>query len=93
MDTTTTTRPKRRKDDSEYHGMVRRMIRAYARRVDKGDVTTLARFRELQAELDQHITDAARSLHDQGFSWTEIAVELGITRQAARQRYMRKLAA
>lgn len=81
-------RTKRPADDQEYQGMVQRMIRAYARRVNKGDVTTLRGFRELELELRRHVDAAARDLHDQGFSWTEIGDELGISRQAARQRFM-----
>jgi hypothetical protein len=41
----------------------------------------------LANELDEAIGQAVKGLHGQGYSWTEIADRLGITRQAARQRW------
>lgn len=39
-------------------------------------------------ELDEALHVAVTELHDvQGYSWTEIAGRMGITRQAARQRF------
>lgn len=49
------------------------------------DVAKLVRARAL---LDVAISDAARSAHQEGgVSWAELARELGVTRQAARQRF------
>ena len=72
--------------------MMSRMIRAHRRRVSRGDVEDLADLVALRAELDEAIAEAARALHagtgdHPGRSWTEIALVLGVSRQAARQRY------
>jgi DNA invertase Pin-like site-specific DNA recombinase len=70
----------------EYGQMIGRMLRAFARRAGS-DIGSLTALVELRAELERTITAAVTDLHDAGHSWTEIARELGITRQAARQRY------
>jgi hypothetical protein len=41
----------------------------------------------LAADLDSAIQDAVIGLRGFGYSWTEIGNRLGITRQAARQRW------
>lgn len=85
--------PKRRKttrekDNTEYLGFLRRAIRAAGKRVKAEDPSTLADLVKLQAELDAVIADAAKSLHDEHqFSWGDIAYELGVSRQAAFQRW------
>lgn len=53
-----------------------------AARGDKGTVEN-REFAAFYAAID----DAAVQLHDAGYSWTEIARELGVSRQAARQRW------
>jgi hypothetical protein len=40
----------------------------------------------LAAELDEAISQAVTGLHSAGYSSTEIAARLGVTRQAAQQR-------
>lgn len=68
--------------------MIGRMVRALARRAGEGESFALAELVGLQAVLDEAIATAAKAAHDDaGFSWTEIAGELGISRQAARQRF------
>ena len=67
--------------------MMGRMIRAHRKRVAAGSAEDLADLVALRAELDDAITDAAQALHDTGVSWTEIARVLGVSRQAARQRF------
>jgi ECF sigma factor len=42
----------------------------------------------LADELDDAIAQAVKGLRTQGYSWTEIGDRLGITRQAARQRWI-----
>lgn len=68
------------------------MIRAHRRRVATGNAEDLADLVQLRAELDAAITEGARALHagtedHPGLSWTEIAAVLGVSRQAARQRF------
>lgn len=79
-----------RKEDHEYHGMVRRMIRGYGRRVQNADPTVLAEMTKLHDDLEAAIGEAARSLNAQGFSWADIGRELGIERQNAMRRYRLK---
>ena len=67
----------------------RRSMRAYARRVARGDVEALADMTGLATELDEAIAQAVIGLRDAGYSWAEIAARLGVTRQAAQQRWGR----
>lgn len=67
----------------------RRMARAFVRRAAEGDREMLSALAQAHADLGVALGDAARAAHDHGYSWTEIADELGITRQAARQRFAR----
>lgn len=73
-------------ETAEYAGMVRRVLRAMGRRASD-DVDALAELVALRAELDRVADQAARDCHAAGYSWTEIARALGVSRQAARQRF------
>ena len=75
-------------ETTEYAGMLRRMIRAYGRRVGDADVEDLATMLELRRQLDDSIqaaVDAQREQH--GRSWADIARATGSTRQAAQKRW------
>ena len=74
-------------ENDEYSAFVRRVLRAYARRVGDGDVEALALMVGLADELDTAIAEAVTGLRDRGYSWAEIGSRLGITRQAAQQRW------
>jgi hypothetical protein len=74
-------------ENDEYAAFVRRIIRAYAKRVATGDVEALADMVALSSVLDDAITDAVAGLRGHGYSWADIAARLGITRQAAQQRW------
>jgi hypothetical protein len=74
-------------ENDQYARFVRRVMRAYARRVASGDVDALADMTGLVTELDEAITQAVIGLRDAGYSWAEIAARLGVTRQAAQQRW------
>lgn len=68
--------------------MVRRVLRnGLGRRAAEGDVQALQELVALQATLQEAITEAGRAMHDRGYSYTYLGAELGITRQAARQRF------
>ena len=41
----------------------------------------------LAHDIDHALTTATRGLHTAGYSWADIAARLGITRQAAHQRW------
>jgi DNA-directed RNA polymerase specialized sigma24 family protein len=84
-----TSKPRRRDvvENDEYAAFARRIIRAYARRVATGDIEALRDMVNLSSLLDEAIGDAVTGLRGHGYSWTEIADRLGITRQAAHQRW------
>lgn len=74
----------------EYAAMLRRMIRAYARRVADADDVDLAQMLQVRAELDDAIAAAVAGQRERhGRSWAEVARGLGVTRQAAQMRYGR----
>jgi hypothetical protein len=82
--------PNRRRDvveNDEYAAFTRRIVRAYSRRVAAGDIEALAAMITLADNVEIAIETAVIGLHAFGYSWTEIANRLGITRQAARQRW------
>jgi hypothetical protein len=80
-------RPQRQVENDEYSAFVRRILRAYARRVGDGDVEALALMLGLAEEIDTAIAEAVKGLRSCGYSWAEIGARLGITRQAAQQRW------
>src|SRR5438270_10847633 len=73
-------------ENDEYAAFARRIVRAYASRVGAGDIEALAAMIGLAAQRDAAIQDAVIGLREFGYSWTEIANRLGISRKAARQR-------
>jgi hypothetical protein len=76
-------------ENDEYAAFARRVLRAYARRVADGDVEALTLMLGLSAEIDTAIAQAVTGLKESGYSWAEIGSRLGITRQAAQQRWGR----
>ncbi len=74
-------------ENDAYSAFLRRAIRAAGRRVGNGDVDGLADLLSLAGELDRAIDSAVRGLRDGGYSWGEIASRLGVSRQAAQQRW------
>jgi hypothetical protein len=76
-------------ENDEYAAFARRVLRAYARRVATGDVEALTLMLGLSAEIDTAIAQAVTGLRAFGYSWAEIGSRLGITRQAAQQRWGR----
>lgn len=65
---------------------LRRHLRAITAKCDDPDA--LAAITEvLSDDVAEIVAEQARSLHDRGYSWAEIARPLNITRQAAHQRY------
>ena len=88
----TTLTPKRAvrvRENDEYAAFARRVLRAYARRVADGDVEALTLMTDLADEIDSAISQAVKGLRAFGYSWAEIGSRLGITRQAAQQRWGR----
>jgi hypothetical protein len=80
-------RPRRQVENDEYAAFVRRILGAYSRRVGDGDVEALVLMVGLAEEIDTAVAEAVKGLRTHGYSWAEIGSRLGITRQAAQQRW------
>jgi hypothetical protein len=85
----TPNRRRRLVENDEYAAFARRVLRAYARRVADGDVEALTTMTGLADEIDTAIAQAVQGLRSFGYSWAEIGTRLGVTRQAAQQRWGR----
>jgi hypothetical protein len=83
----TLNRSRRLVENDEYAAFIRRVLRAYSRRIAAGDIEAIAAMTTLAAQLDTAITEAITSLRTAGYSWADIARPLGVTRQAAQQRW------
>lgn len=72
----------------------RRMIRALVRRAGTGDTEALRELVETQRVLAEAIQAAGAAAYATGhYSYADLAGELGISRQAARQRFAPTVAA
>ncbi|WP_408898635.1 RNA polymerase subunit sigma-70 [Nocardioides sp. R1-1] len=89
-------RGKRRKvevENDEFMQFARRIVRAAGKRVGDGEPVDLAALVAVRVELEEVEVRAVQAMRERyGWSWFEIGRELGITRQAAQQRYGRKIA-
>lgn len=73
---------------ADFAAMLRRMIRAHARRVADADPEDLSELLGLRDELDAAIAYAVKGQREAyGRSWSDIARATGTTRQAAQQRW------
>jgi hypothetical protein len=84
----TPNRQRRVVENDEYAAFLRRVIRAYSRRVAAGDIEAITYMAALADDIDTAIGDAITGLRSGfGYSWADIALRLGVTRQAAQQRW------
>jgi hypothetical protein len=83
----TPNRLRRQVENDEYGAFVGRVLRAYSRRVGDGDVEALVLLVGLGEEIDAAMAEAVKGLRAHGYSWAEIGARLGISRQAAQQRW------
>jgi hypothetical protein len=74
-------------ENDEYAAFLRRVIRAYSRRVAAGDIEAIADMAGVADEITTAMHDAIHGLRSIGYSWADIALRLGITRQAAQQHW------
>ena len=74
-------------ETDEYGRRIRKLLAAYGRRVGEGDIEELAGLAGLADELEAIIADAVAELRTWDYSWADIGRVLGITRQAAQQRF------
>jgi hypothetical protein len=82
--------PKRRYrviENDEYAAFLRRVIAAYSRRVAAGDIEAITTMAALAGHLEDATRQAITGLRGSGYSWADIALRLGITRQGAQQRW------
>jgi hypothetical protein len=86
-----TPKPRTRRRDvvenDEYAAFARRIMAAYGRRVATGDIEALSDLIALSRDIEAATDHAVTGLRAHGYSWTEIANRLGISRQAAHQRW------
>ena len=80
-------RPYRVVENDEYAAFLRRVIRAYSRRVGCGDIEAITDMVRLADDLENATRQAINALNNFGYSWADIAMRLGITRQGAQQRW------
>jgi hypothetical protein len=80
-------RQRRVVENPEFAAFTRRILRAYSRRIAGGDIEALTDMATHAADLDDAIHQAVTGLRTHGYSWADIARPLGITRQAAQQRW------
>ena len=80
-------RPRRVVENDEYAAFLSRVIGAFGRRIAAGDIDALADAAILSRQLDITIKNAITGLRQRGYSWADIGVQLGVTRQAAQQRW------
>jgi hypothetical protein len=74
-------------DNDYYAGFARRIITTHGRRIAAGDLAGLSDLVALAEHLDTTIQSAVLGLRAHGYSWAEIGLQLGMTRQAAQQRW------
>ncbi|MGC5318534.1 hypothetical protein ACPXB5_07305 [Micromonospora arida] len=74
-------------ENDEFAAFGRRIIRAHGRRVANGDVEALRDLVALSSVIDDAIGEAVIGLRAFGYSWSEIGSRLGISKQAAQQRW------
>ena len=74
-------------ENDAYLVFVARVITAAGKRVATGDVDALPDLAQLAHDLDAALITAVTGLRRFGYSWEQIASRLGVTRQAAQQRW------
>jgi len=74
-------------ENIEYAAFARRILLACGRRIATGDIESLVHLISLSDDIDNAIQQAVNGLRTAGYSWTEIGARLGVTRQAAQQRW------
>ena len=80
-------RPYRAVENDQYAAFLRRVINAYSRRVAFGDIEAITTMTRLADHLEDATRQAITGLRHIGYSWADIALRLGITRQGAQQRW------
>ena len=80
-------RAKRVVENPEYASFARRVLKAYARRVADGDIDALRELVVFVTDVDDATRVAVAGLRRWGYSWFDIATQVGMSKQAAQQRW------
>lgn len=80
---------KRTVETDEYVSFVRRIIRAYSRRVGDADEVDLAAMMSVRLEMDRAVVLAIAGQRERGVSWSTIGAGMGMTKQGAEQWFRR----
>ena len=83
----TANRRRRVVENDEYAAFLHRVIRAYSRRIAAGDIEAITLMATTAREIDTAMRHAITGLRATGYSWADVALRLGVTRQAAQQRW------
>lgn len=75
------------RENPEFAGFARRIIKASGKRLASGDPSNLREFIDLQKTLKAAITDGVAGMRANGFTWEEIAKGAGIKVQTAHARW------
>jgi hypothetical protein len=73
-------------ENADYAKFMARILRAMARRAGN-DIDALPMLLAAQDETEQLMREAVARCRADGYSWADIGARLGITRQAAQQRF------
>jgi hypothetical protein len=82
-----TRRRRNRVENDDYAAFTQRVIAAHGRRIAQGDIEGLTTLAALATDIDHALQQAITGLREAGYSWAVIGDRLGITRQAAQQRF------
>ena len=74
-------------ENDDYAAFAQRVIAAHGRRIARGDIEGLPTLAGLADDINDALQDAITGLRAAGFSWADIATRLGVSRQAAQQRW------
>ncbi|GAA3043363.1 hypothetical protein GCM10010464_04380 [Pseudonocardia yunnanensis] len=74
-------------ENDDYAAFTRRILAAHGRRIARRDIEGLTTLAALADDIDHALTTAVTGLREAGYSWAEIGERLGISRQAAQQRF------
>lgn len=83
------TRRRRERETQDIADFLRRMLKAYGRRVADSDDYDLAEMADVMVEMENAMQAAVDGQRERGASWATIGSAFGITRQAAQQRFGR----
>ncbi|WP_300614241.1 hypothetical protein, partial [Trebonia sp.] len=65
----TPNRRRRYVENDEYAAFVRRVLRAYARRIATGDIDAITELHDLSEDVETALGNAVTGLHLLGYSW------------------------